>query len=41
MDDTARASIVPPAARNAGGPLVVDLDGSLTRTDTTVEIKRG
>ncbi|HET6194921.1 MAG TPA: haloacid dehalogenase-like hydrolase, partial [Acetobacteraceae bacterium] len=37
MDDTARASIVPPAARNVGGPLVVDLDGSLTRTDTTVE----
>src|SRR4051794_5866528 len=37
MDDTARTSIVPPAARDVGGPLVVDLDGSLIRTDTTVE----
>jgi phosphoglycolate phosphatase-like HAD superfamily hydrolase len=38
MDDTARTSIVPQtAARSVGGPLVVDLDGSLIRTDTTVE----
>lgn len=35
MDDTARTSRVPQAARQ--GPLVVDLDGSLIRTDTTVE----
>ena len=38
MDDTARASMVPQAAaRDVGGALVVDLDGSLIRTDTTVE----
>jgi len=38
MDDTARASTIPPAAaRDARRVLVVDLDGSLIRTDTTVE----
>ena len=38
MDDTARASMVPEAAaRDIGGALVVDLDGSLIRTDTTLE----
>jgi len=35
LDDTARAPIAPQAA--CAGPLVVDLDGSLIRTDTTVE----
>jgi 4-hydroxybenzoate polyprenyltransferase len=40
MDDTARRSIMPARqdpGRGAGGALVVDLDGSLIRTDTTVE----
>lgn len=38
MDDTARTPIVPQTAgQSVGGPLVVDLDGSLIRTDTTVE----